>query len=1020
MNFREKILKSFFVNKNERDIHNAKQFLTKIKKFESTISSLSHDELRNKTILFKKILKKKTKKIYNNIISLHKQADKEKDVDVKENLYEIIDSKKKILYNLEEKILLEILPEAFAVIKETARRFKENVEIHVKITPFDQILDDKKKYVVLQKNIAIWKHIWYANGKPIVWDMVHYDTQLIGGVILHKGKIAEMATGEGKTLVATLPIYLNSLTGRGIHIVTISDYLAKRDAAWMAPIMEFHGLSVDCINNYFPNTYMRRKAYAADITYGTSNEFGFDYLRDNIACSIEEIVQRELNYAIIDEIDSVLIDDARTPLVISGAISQETYNEFNILKPKVENIIQQQRIQLNKTFNEAKKLIELGDPKNGVFKLLQVYRGFPKYKPLIKFLNEENIRLLLPEYMQDKDLHKIDDNLYFIIDEKNNTIELTDKGINFLSNFFIVRDLITDIVQLEYKKLPKKKENKQKEELLKEFFLKSKRLHMFNQLLKAYTFFEKNIDYIVLYGSVKIIDEQTGRIMEGRRYSDVLHQALEAKENVKIESSTQTFATITLQNYFRMYKKLAGMTGTAATESGEFGQIYKLDVVTIPPHKPVQRKDYQNLVFKTKREKYNAIINEILKISKKEKRPILVGTTSIEVSELLSRTLKLKKIHHNVLNAKLHKEEANIIAKAGNKGVITIATNMAGRGTDIKLSPEAKSAGGLAILGTECHDSRRIDKQLRGRSGRQGDPGSSQFFISLEDNLMRLFGSYRIAKVMDKLGHKEGDIIQHPLITRSIEQAQKKIEEKNFSLRKRLLEYDDVINKQREVIYRKRKNALLGERLSIDIATMLYYTIQNLVSSNKELNNFEHLQYEWVHNFASESLIKSEDFTSIKKKEIVNSLYHDALNSLQLRQEHIAAIFFPLIEKIYKAQYKLIQVPITDGVRNIYAVLDIKKAYESKGKSFIRECERATVLSLIDEKWKEHLKEIDELRDSVQNAVYEQKDPLLIYKVEAFNLFQKTMNEINRETISFLFQANFSLPEFYDSLTLNK
>lgn len=1021
MSFLNKILKGFLGNKNERDVKEAEKYLQKIKELEPNIVALSHDELRLRTARFKDHLLERTRKIADEIAHLQTQAQAQEDIDQKESLYEAIDALKKERYELQQKVLLEILPEAFAVIKETARRFNEHSQIEVRATPFDRELSAGKEYVRLQDDTAIWKNGWSAAGNPIVWNMVHYDVQLIGGTVLHQGKIAEMATGEGKTLVATLPIYLNALTARGVHVVTVNDYLAKRDAAWMAPIMEFHGLSVDCIDQHLPNTPMRRKAYAADITYGTNNEFGFDYLRDNMARSADEIVQRELNYAIVDEVDSVLIDDARTPLIISGPVSQENRQEFDVLKPKLERIVGQQRLELSKTLNQARELIKAGDKKTGGFKLLQAHRGLPKNKTLIKFLSEENNRVLLQktegQYMQDnnREMPKVDAHLYFVIDEKNNTIELTDKGIDFLSkdisdpDFFILRDIATEIAELESRNLTKEEEDKKKEVLLKEFSVKSARLHTINQLLKAYTLFEKDIDYVVIDGQVKIVDEQTGRIMDGRRYSDGLHQALEAKENVKIEAASQTFATITLQNYFRMYNKLAGMTGTAETEAGEFWQIYKLDVVSIPTNRAINRKDHQDLVFKTKREKYNALVSEILKLSQEEKRPVLVGTTSVEVSELLSRTLKLRKISHNVLNAKLHKKEADIIAEAGSSGVVTIATNMAGRGTDIKLSAEAKTAGGLAILGTERHDSRRVDRQLRGRSGRQGDPGSSQFFVSLEDGLMRLFGSDRLARLMDRLGHKEGDVIQHSLVTRSIERAQKKVEENNFGIRKRLLEYDDVINKQREVIYKKRRNALLGERLSIDIATMLYNTAQILISENKEVNDFKNFQYEWVRYFALEPSISSEDFNSLKEQELTDILYKRIIEAYKFKKEHLEKKIFPIITNVYQNQrdrFERIQIPFTDGIKSMLVIADLKNAYESSGKSLIDEFERSIILAIIDEKWKEHLREMDELRSSVQNAVYEQKEPLLIYKGEAFNLFHKTMSEINKETVSFLFKAN--------------
>ncbi|XCI74711.1 MAG: preprotein translocase subunit SecA [Flavobacteriales bacterium] len=1022
MNFLNKILQSFLGNKNERDLKEVRKYLDYIKKVIPDISSLSNDALRSKTAGFKTYIREVTQKLVSEVGGLEAQVKQDYDIDSKEKAYIKIDKLKKQIYEAEGKALFELLPEAFAVVQETARRFLEYQEIDVQATDFDRMLATQKSYVSLNgEDRAIWKNSWDAAGKSISWDMVHYDVQLIGGVVLHQGKIAEMATGEGKTLVATLPIYLNALTGRGVHVVTVNDYLAKRDTAWMAPIMEFHGLRVDCIDNYPPNTPMRGQAYEADITYGTNNEFGFDYLRDNITHSFEELVQRELNYAIVDEVDSVLIDDARTPLIISGPVPQGDRHEFDVLKPKIERIVHQQRNQLSKILNEARDLIKSGDKKNGGFKLLQVHRGLPKYKPFIKFLSEENIRVILQkteaEYLQDNQraMPKVDADLYFIIDEKNNTIELADKGIAFLSEdvndpyFFILPDIAIEITELENKNLPKEEESTQKEELLRKFSIKSERLHTLNQLLKAYTLFEKDVDYVVLHGQVKIVDEQTGRIMEGRRYSDGLHQALEAKENVKIEAATQTFATITLQNYFRMYNKLAGMTGTAETEAGEFWQIYKLDVVVIPTNKPIKRKDRQDLVFKTMREKYHAIIEKIIYLSQEEKRPVLVGTTSVEVSELLSRMLKLRKTPHNVLNAKLHKKEADIVAEAGLSGIVTIATNMAGRGTDIKLSSQVRQAGGLEIIGTERHDSRRVDRQLRGRSGRQGDPGTSQFYVSLEDGLMRLFvGSDRLARLMDRFGHKEGDVIQHSLVTRSIERAQKKVEENNFAMRKRLLEYDDVMNKQREIIYKRRKHALLGERLYIDIATMIYNTLQTIVWKNKATDDFKNFEYELIKHFTIESPIAKGQFSSIKEENLIGQLYRTAMAHYRAKQEHVAIKAFPIITDVLKnkpGQFEKIQIPFTDGIRGIATVSDLYKAHASQGQSLIQDLEKATILTIIDERWKEHLREMDDLRRSVQNAVYEQKDPLLVYKEEAFNIFQRAMDQINIETISFLFRS---------------
>ncbi|ACX84182.1 preprotein translocase subunit [Blattabacterium sp. (Periplaneta americana) str. BPLAN] len=1027
MSFFKKILKNLLGNKNERDLQEVKKLIIHIKEEEKKISFLSDDELRNSTQEFKEIIKESTKKFYEKKkYFLKKIKEKSYSISTLEEIYLKIEKLQEECYRIEQKVLMNLLSKAFAVIKETAKRFKEKKQLIVKSTPFDEELSNKKSYVLLQNNKAIWKNKWDAYGKSIIWDMVHYDVQLMGGIVLHQGKIAEMATGEGKTFVATLSAYLNALSGRGVHIVTVNNYLSKRDANWMAPLMEFHGLRVDCIDNYpSSNGYMRKKAYQADITYGTNNEFGFDYLRDNMACSKEELVQRDLNYAIIDEIDSVLIDEARTPLVISGPVHPHKDNkeEFKLLKDEIENIVNQQNIEVTKFFQESKNLIKSGEKKLGGFKLLQAYRGLPKKKSLIKFLSEEKIRLLLQkvesQYLQDngREMHKVDKDLYFVIDEKNNTVELTDKGIEFLSKnvedvgFFVLPDINVEITELEKENYSKEKETKEKEKLLKNFTVKLQRIHTINQLLKAYTLFERDIDYVVMDGKVKIVDEQTGRIMEGRRYSDGLHQAIEAKEKVKIESSSQTFATITLQNYFRMYKKISGMTGTAETESGEFWHIYKLDVVVIPTHKTMQRQDLQDLVFKTQREKYNAIIEKIIHLSKYEKRPVLVGTTSVEVSEFLSRALKFRKIAHNVLNAKLHDKEAEIIEKAGLPGSVTIATNMAGRGTDIKLSKEVVKNGGLAVLGTERHDSRRVDNQLRGRSGRQGDPGSSQFYVSLEDNLIRLFlDSERLSKLMDRFGHKEGDIIQHPLLTKSIERAQKKIEDNNFSIRKRLLDYDDVINKQREFIYKKRRNALCGEELSLDISNMIYVLLDNMILVNKSLNDFKNLEYEFIQIFGLEFPIKENEFFSYKERDCINYLHDLIMDFYEKKKERMVfEEITPVISNIIgkgkdQTDYQ-IQVMFTDGVNNISSVSDLKEIYDSRGLSLLSIFEKKTILCFLDEKWKEHLREMDSLRYSVQNAVFEQKDPLIVYKQNAFNLFQERVYEINKQVISFLLKS---------------
>ena len=851
--------------------------------------------------------------------------------------------------------------------------------------------------------------------------MVHYDVQLIGGVAMHQGKIAEMQTGEGKTLVATLPVYLNALTGRGVHLVTVNDYLAKRDSAWMAPIFEFHGLSVDCIDYYKPNSVERKNAYNCDITYGTNNEFGFDYLRDNMANSPDDLVQRKHNYAIVDEVDSVLIDDARTPLIISGPIPKGDKHEFNNLKPKVEKIVSTQRKFLLGTLSKAKNQISSSETDEGAFNLLRVFRGIPKNKALIKYLSEEGIKQLLQKtenfYMQDnnREMPKIDKELYYVIDEKNNQIELTDKGIEFLSgkedpNFFIMPEIGIEISKIENKKLSKEDEAKEKDELYRDFSIKSERIHSINQLLKAYALFEKDIQYVVMNNKVLIVDEQTGRIMDGRRYSDGLHQAIEAKENVKIESATQTFATITLQNYFRMYNKLSGMTGTAVTEAGEFWEIYKLDVIEIPTNKPIQRDDKEDIVFKTKREKYNAVIDNVTDLSRSG-RPVLIGTTSVEISELLGRMLKIRKIPHNILNAKLHKKESDVVAEAGKPGQVTIATNMAGRGTDIKLIDQVKDAGGLAIIGTERHDSRRVDRQLRGRSGRQGDPGSSQFYVSLEDNLMRLFGAERIAKMMDRMGLKEGEVIQHSMITNSIERAQKKVEENNFGIRKRLLEYDDVMNAQREGVYRRRNNSLSGERLRIDISNMIYNTCENITSNNKNVNDFKNFEFELIKYFSVTTDIDSDSFESMNINEITEKIYKVVLNHYMNKIQSNAKLAFPIIKHVYENQrekFKRIVVPFSDGVKTLQVITNLEKAFESGGDQLITDFEKNITLAILDNSWKNHLRKMDELKQSVQLAVHEQKDPLLIYKFEAFELFKILLDEVNKEILSFLFKAEIS------------
>ena len=1016
-----KILKLFVGDKSKKDLKLINPIIEKIHSFEQVMSSLSNDELRAQTNEFKNQINNSIAEINSQIDKIKKEIEEVTDFDKKEGLFGQIDKLNEEAYNVSEDTLNEILPKAFAVVKETAKRFVENKEVIVEANDNDIELSSRKDYIQVKNNKSYWKNTWDAAGKNIVWDMVHYDVQLIGGVAMHQGKIAEMQTGEGKTLVATLPVYLNALAGRGVHLVTVNDYLAKRDSAWMSPIFEFHGLSVDCIDYHKPNSAERKKAYNADITYGTNNEFGFDYLRDNMANSPDDLVQRKHNFAIVDEVDSVLIDDARTPLIISGAIPKGDKHEFNELKPKIERIVSTQRKLLVNTLAEAKNLINSGNEEEGSFNLLRVFRGIPKNKALIKYLSEEGVKQLLQKtenfYMQDnnREMPKVDKDLYYVIDEKNNQIELTDKGIEFLSgkddpDFFIMPEIGIEISKIENKGLSKEDEAKEKDELYRDFSIKSERIHTINQLLKAYALFEKDIQYVVMDNKVMIVDEQTGRIMDGRRYSDGLHQAIEAKENVKIEAATQTFATITLQNYFRMYNKLSGMTGTAITEAGEFWEIYKLDVMEIPTNRPIQRSDKEDLVYKTKREKYNAVIDEVTELSRSG-RPVLIGTTSVEISELLGRMLKIRKIPHNILNAKLHKKESDIVAEAGKPGQVTIATNMAGRGTDIKLSDLVKDSGGLAIIGTERHDSRRVDRQLRGRSGRQGDPGSSQFYVSLEDNLMRLFGTERIAKMMDRMGLEEGEVIQHSMITNSIERAQKKVEENNFGIRKRLLEYDDVMNAQREVIYRRRNNSLFGERLRIDISNMIYDTCENIVLDNKAANDFKNFEFELIKYFSVTTEIDANSFESMPDKEIIDKIYKVVLSHYLNKIENNAKLAYPVIKHVYEKQrekFKRIVVPFTDGIKNLQVITDLEKAYNSNGDQLVTDFEKNISLAILDNSWKTHLRKMDELKQSVQLAVHEQKDPLLIYKFEAFELFKSLIDSVNKEILSFLFKAEIA------------
>ena len=1019
MSIIDSILNVFLGDKGKKDVKEVTPIVNSILKIEEDLKKISNDDLRSITNSFKKEIQELKNPFYDKIEKIKETISQSENIDENEKRYNEIEKVENNYLDSLDKYLDSILPKAFAVIKETTKRFNNNSEIIVKSTPFDEKISSNKTYVKLNSDNAIWSNSWDAAGKKIVWDMVHYDVQLIGGIALHQGKIAEMQTGEGKTLVATLPVYLNALSGNGVHLITVNDYLAKRDCAWMAPIFEFHGLSVDCIDYYKPNSEERRKAYMADITYGTNNEFGFDYLRDNMAHKSEDRVQRQHSYSIVDEVDSVLIDDARTPLIISGPVPQGGNHEFNELKPKISSLVQIQRQLVTKILADSKKLFNEGNIEDGSFKLLQSFRGLPKNKALIKFLSQDGIKqsLLKTEnfYMQDnnREMPKVDAELYFTIDEKNNQIDLTDKGIEHLSkdvndqNFFVLPDISMEIANVESKNLKIEEEAEVKEKLYNDFSEKSERIHTLNQLLKAYTLFEKDVEYVLMDNKVKIVDEQTGRIMDGRRYSDGLHQAIEAKENVKIEDATQTFATITLQNYFRKYRKLSGMTGTAVTEAGEFLNIYKLDVMVIPTNKPIARDDRNDLIYKTKREKYNAVINNVIDLSK-QGRPVLIGTTSVEISELLSRMLERQNVKHNVLNAKLHKREADVVGEAGKAGIVTIATNMAGRGTDIKINDEIKDKGGLAIIGTERHDSRRVDRQLRGRAGRQGDPGSSQFYVSLEDNLMRLFGSDRVAKMMDKMGHKEGEVIQHSMMTKTIERAQKKVEENNFGIRKRLLEYDDVMNVQRENIYKRRKNALDGNKLKVDIANMIYQTVANIYDNSKINNDFKAFEFELIKCFSTTSPVTIDEFEKNNDAEIINKTYDVVLNFYKEKNKENSIKVFPIVKNVYENpqnKFERIVVPFSDGKKTMNIVTNLKDAYESNGQELINDFEKNISLAIIDDTWKTHLRKMDELKQAVQLAVHEQKDPLVIYKNEAYDLFESMINQLDIDILSFLFKG---------------
>ena len=1023
MGFNE-FLSSIFGNKSTRDMKEIQPWVNKVKAVYPEIQKLDNDALRAKTQELKAYIRDSAAEQRAKVDELKAKVEST-ELEDREELFNQIDKLEKEILDIYEKALDDVLPTAFAIVKDTARRFTENEEIVVTATDFDRQLAATKDFVRIEDEKAIYANHWQAGGNEVTWNMVHYDVQLFGGVVLHKGKIAEMATGEGKTLVATLPVFLNALTGNGVHVVTVNDYLSKRDSEWMGPLYMFHGLSVDCIDKYQPNSDARRRAYLADITFGTNNEFGFDYLRDNMAISPKDLVQRQHNYAIVDEVDSVLIDDARTPLIISGPVPKGDDQLFEQLKPLVERLVEAQKKLATQYLADAKRLIASDDKKQQEEGFLALYRShkcLPKNKALIKFLSEQGIKagMLKTEeiYMEQNNrrMHEVTDPLYFVIDEKLNSVDLTDKGVDLISGrtsdpeFFVLPDITAQLSALENETdLTDEERLAKKDALLTNYAIKSERVHTINQLLKAYTMFEKDDEYVVIDGQVKIVDEQTGRIMEGRRYSDGLHQAIEAKEGVKVEAATQTFATITLQNYFRMYHKLAGMTGTAETEAGEFWDIYKLDVVVIPTNRPIARNDMNDRVYKTKREKYKAVIEEIEKMVAAG-RPVLVGTTSVEISEMLSKMLDMRKIPHNVLNAKLHQKEAEIVAKAGQSSTVTIATNMAGRGTDIKLSPEVKAAGGLAIIGTERHESRRVDRQLRGRAGRQGDPGSSVFFVSLEDDLMRLFSSERIASVMDKLGFKEGEMIEHSMISKSIERAQKKVEENNFGIRKRLLEYDDVMNKQRTVVYTKRRHALMGERIGMDIVNMIWDRCANAVNAP----DYENAKMDILQNLAMEPPFTEEEFRDGKKEALADKTFGAAMELFKRKTDRMAQIAYPVIKQVYENQgafYQNILIPITDGKRIYNISCNLKAAYESECKEVVKSFEKAILLHVIDEAWKENLRELDELKHSVQNASYEQKDPLLIYKLESVNLFDAMVDKINNQTISILMRGQIPVRE---------
>ena len=1023
------LLKMFFGTKSDKDRKEIEPYVNKIKEIYPQIEQLSNDELRAHSAALQAAVAAYIADDEAQITDLKaKLENMETSLDEKEEISRKIDHlTEEIDRKIEEK-LDEILPEAFAIMKDTARRFTQNSEVVVTATDFDRDLAAEKDFIRIEGDKAIYSNSWTAGGNKITWDMIHYDCQLFGGVVLHKGKIAEMATGEGKTLVATLPVFLNALAKKGVHMVTVNDYLARRDSEWMGPLYQFHGLSVDCIDKHKPNSAARRKAYMADITFGTNNEFGFDYLRDNMSISPDDLVQRKHHFAIVDEVDSVLIDDARTPLIISGPVPKGDDQMFEQYRGAVENLFNLQRNLVTQLLADAKRLISEGKTEEGSILLYRAHKGLPKYKPLIKFLSEPGMKAMMLKteniYMQDNNrrMPEIVDDLYFVIDEKLNSVELQDKGHEALSRsvgedgFFVLPDIGSCIADIEKENISGEEKAAKKDAVLNDYAIRSERVHTVNQLLKAYSMFEKDVEYVVIDNKVKIVDEQTGRILEGRRYSDGLHQAIEAKERVKVEAATQTFATVTLQNYFRMYHKLAGMTGTAETEASEFWNIYKLDVVVIPTNRPVIRDDKDDLIYRTKREKYAAVIEEIDALIK-QGRPVLVGTTSVEISELLSRMLKLRGIKHNVLNAKQHQLEAQIVAEAGQTGQVTIATNMAGRGTDIKLSPEVKAAGGLAIIGTERHESRRVDRQLRGRAGRQGDPGSSQFYVSLEDNLMRLFGSERIAKLMDRMGLKEGEVIQAGMMSRAIERAQRKVEENNFGIRKRLLEYDDVMNSQREVIYTQRRHALYGERIEVDLNNIMMDFAQTFVEENGDMD-FEEFKFNMIRQVAVQPSFDEATYKAANKAMLTGMVVKDFQEAYKRRINSVATTAYPVIKRVYEEQgdkFENIYIPITDGFRGYNVPVNLKKAYESQCKEVFKCFSTIVVLTTIDENWKDHLREMDQLRQSVQNATYEQKDPLLIYKFESFNLFSKMLEKVNREILSTLFKAMIPIRENQES-----